>query len=180
MLRTPLDKAYIKRTLRQLYGFTQTTPKDCLLDPSWDRSVDIYPGMVLMNKATGSSGAGDVVTLLDATGVPYGLCGLYIAPVYGIDEVRDQGINSVPVWTLTPDAEFEVLAPAFDDQATWTFPTDGTELLVHAYTGASGSARGKLCPAGATGASTKPVARAISRPSSDRLIISGLLVGTAY
>lgn len=180
MLRTPLDKAYIKRTLRQLYGFTQTTPKDCLLDPSWDRSVDIYPGMAMMNKATASSGAGDVVTLLDATGVPYGLCGLYIAPVYGIDEVRDSGINSVPVWTLTPDAEFEVLAPAFDSAATWTFPTNGTELLVHAYTGASGSARGKLCPAGATGASAKPIARAISRPATDRLIISGLLVGTAY
>ncbi len=178
MIRTPQNLAYIKRTLRQLYGFTQTTPKDCLLDPDWDRSVDIFPGMVVMNKATGSSGAGDVVTLIDATGVPYGLIGHYIAPVYGIDEVRDQGINSVAVWTLTPDSEFEVLDPAFDSAATWTFPTTGTELLAHAQT--AGANRGMLVPAGTGGATTKPVARVLSRPAEDRLIISGLLVGNAY
>lgn len=178
MIRTPLDKAHIKRTLRQLYGFTQTTPKDCLLDPSWDRSVDIYPGMVVMNKASAASGAGDVVTLIDATGVPYGLIGMYIAPVYGIDEVRDQGINSVAVWTLTPDSEFEVLAPAFDEEATWTFPTDGTELLAHAQT--TGADRGRLVPAGTANGTAKPVCRVLSRPATDRLIISGLLVGNAY
>jgi hypothetical protein len=174
MLRTKLGLEYIRRTIRPLYAFEHATPKDVLLDPNWNKSVDIYPGMCLMHAATASSGVGDVVTLLDATGTPAGLAGQYVAPTYGIDELADAGVNSLAMWVLTPGSEFEVLAPAFDSAATWTFPTNGTALLVHAYTGASGSARGKLCPAGATGASTKPVARAISRPATDRLIIAGL------
>lgn len=180
MIRTTLDKAYIKRTLRELYSHSASTAVDAVLDPTWDRSVDIYPGMCAMAKADASTGATDSVTLLDDTGAPYGLFGVYIAPVYGIDEVAEAGVNSVPVWKLSEGSEFEVLAPAFDSAATWTFPTNGTPLLVHAYTGASSSARGKLCPAGAVGASAKPVARAISRPSTDRLIITGLSVGAAY
>lgn len=180
MIRTTLDKAYIKRTLRELYSHSASTAVDAILDPAWDRSVDIYPGMAAMVKADAASGATESVTLLDATGLPYGLFGLYIAPTYGIDEVAASGVNAVPVWKLSEGSEFEILAPAFDSGATWTFPTNGTALLVHAYTGASGSARGKLCPAGATGASAKPVARALSRPSTDRLIITGLGVGAAY
>lgn len=180
MLRTTLDKAYIRRTLRPLYAFEHATPRDMLLDPNWAKSVDIYPGMCLMGAATASSGISDVVTLLDATGVPLGLAGQYVAPTYGIDELADAGVNSIGVWILEPGAEFEVLAPAFDSGATWTFPTNGTALLVHAYTGASGSARGKLCPAGATGASTKPVAKAVSRPATDRLIITGLSSSDMY
>lgn len=180
MLRTTLDKAYIRRTLRPLYAFEHATPRDMLLDPNWAKSVDIYPGMCLMGAATASSGISDVVTLLDANGVPLGLAGQYVAPTYGIDELAEAGVNSIAVWILEPGAEFEVLAPAFDSAATWTFPTNGTALLVHAYTGASGSARGKLCPAGATGASTKPVAKAVSRPATDRLIITGLSSSDMY
>lgn len=180
MLRTPLDKAHIKRTLRERYSHSATTPASFDLDPDWDKSVDIYPGMAAMLNSTAASGAASEVTLLDATGRPFGLFGVYIAPGYGIDEQADAGVQAVPVWRLTEGAEFEVLAPAFDDQATWTFPTDGTALLVHAYTGASASARGVLCPAGATGASTKPIARAVERPSSDVLVITGLSVGEAY
>lgn len=180
MIRTTIDKAYIKRPLRELYSHSASTPVDGLLDPDWDRSIDIFPGMCMMRKASASSGAGDLFTLLDATGVPYGLCGVYVAPSYGVDEPAAAGVNSIPVWVLSPGSEFEVQAPAFDADATWTFPTNGTALLVHAYTGASSSDRGVLCPAGATGASTKPVARAISRPSSDRLIIAGLNSSAMY
>lgn len=180
MIRTTLDKAYIKRTLRELYSHSASTAVDCVLDPDWDRSVDIYPGMVAMNAATAASGASDVVTLIDATGSPYGLFGVYIAPVYGIDEVADSGINAVPVWKLTAGSEFEILAPAFDTTETWTFPTDGTPLLAHAATGATTSTQGTLVPAGGTDASTAPVARVLSRPSTDRLIITGLSVGDAY
>ena len=68
MIRTTLDFVHIKRTLRELYGHTQSTPKDCLLDPAWDRSVQIWPGMVAMNKSTNAAGASDVCTLIDATG----------------------------------------------------------------------------------------------------------------
>lgn len=180
MIRTVLGKEYIKRTCRPLYGIESKGPRDVLLDPSWDKSIDIYPGMALMRVASGATGAADYVTLLDATGVPFGLASDYIAPGYGIDAVGDSGINATGAWVLGPDDEFEILAPAFDSEATWTFPTDGTALLVHAYTGASSSDRGVLCPAGATGASTKPVARAISRPATDRLIIGGLGQSTVY
>lgn len=178
MFRTTVDKAHIKRPLRELYSHSASTASDQLLDPAWDRSVDIFPGMVAMLSASAASGASDFVTLADATGVGIGLFGVFIAPVYGIDEVADSGVNSVPVWKLTEGSEFEVLAPSFDTAATWTFPTNGTALLVHFQT--TGANRGKLVPAGAADASAKPVARAISRPSTDTLIIAGLGVGAAY
>lgn len=168
------NKAWIQRPLRQLYSHTASQAADCLLDPNWNRAVDIFPGMVMMQKATASSGAGDVVTLIDATGNPFGLCGVYIAPVYGIDEPRDSGVNSIPVWVLSEQSEFEVHSPSFDDQETWTFPTDGTPLYVHAYTGAGGSDAGVLAPAGVSNITDLPVARAVSRPSTNRLIIRGL------
>lgn len=174
MIRTTIGNAYIKRTLRELYSHSASTPQDLLLDPAWDRSVDIFPGMCMMRKSSAASGAGDLVTLVDGTGQPYGLCGVYIAPAFGVDEPRDAGVNAIPVWVLSPGSEFEVQDPAFDDGAAWTFPTNGTNLLVHAYTGASASARGVLAPAGASNITSKPVARALSRPSTDRLIIGGL------
>lgn len=180
MIRTTTALAYIKRTIRELYSHSASTPVDGLLDPAWDRSVDIFPGMCMMRKSSAASGAGDLFTLLDATGSPYGLIDQYIAPVYGIDEPAAIGINAITVWVLSPGSEFEVMSPAFDADATWTFPTDGTPLLVHAYTGASSSDRGVLCPAGATGASTKPIARAIARPATNRLIIGGLNSSAMY
>lgn len=166
MLRTTLDKAYIKRTIRPLYGWTQATPKSCFLDPNWDRSVDIWPGMAMMKTS------GENYTLLNGTGVPAGLCGLYIGGD-GIDEVLEQGINALAVWVLGPDAEFEILAPAFDTEATWTDPGNGTDLLVHAST--TGANRGKLVPAGASNASANPVARLIKVNSATKITIGGLM-----
>jgi hypothetical protein len=180
MLRTTLAKAFIKRTIRPLYGWEQATPVDCILDAAWAKTVDIYPGMALMRKATSTSGAGEVVTLIDNVGVVFGLSGLYIAPVYGIDEVADSGVSSLPVWVLGPDAEFEILDPAFDSTVPWTFPVDGTDLLVFAYTAAAGVKQGKLAPAGAANITAKPVARAVSRPDTNRLIIRGLSLSSAY
>lgn len=185
MLRTTIDRAYQKRTIRELYGYSQSTPKDCLLDPAWARATDIYPGMGMVSFSSAASGISDLVTIPDAAGdIPYGLCGLFIAPAFGIDEIRDAGVNSCPVWVLSPGSEFEILAPAFDNLQTWTFPTNGTELLVYVQTAANASPLripGQLVPAGATGTpTTKPIARAISRPASDRLIISGLNAGAAY
>lgn len=171
MLHTTIDNAHIKRTIRPLYGWTQTTPADVKLDPAWDRSVDIFPGMVAMKTA------GNQVSLIDGTGVPYGLFGEFIGG-YGIDEVADRGVNSLGVWVLGPDAQFEVLAPAFDDTLTFTDPGDGTELLLHAST--TGANRGKLVPAGAGGASAKPVARLIEVVSTSKLIVGGLNLSNAY
>lgn len=168
MLRTTLDKAWIKRTLRILYGWTQTTPKSQFLDPAWNRSVAIYPGMVAMKTQ------GDKVSLIDATGFPYGLFGEYIGGD-GIDEPLLRGVNATAVWVLGPDAEFEVLSPAFDTTASWVDPGNGTIVLVHAQT--AGATRGKLVPAGTAGATTKPVARLIKVDSATKIIIGGL-VGT--
>lgn len=179
MIRTPLGLAHIKRSLRELYSHNASTPKSCTLDPDWDRSVDIYPGMGVVNQASASTGITDLVTLPNGTSdIPYGLIGVYVAPTLGIDEVAAAGVGAVPVWVLTPGSEFEVHSPAFDADLTWTFPTDGTELLVHVMT--TGATRGALVPAGTANATTKPIARAISRPSTDKLIISGLNAGAAY
>lgn len=171
MLRTSLAKAHIKRTIRPLYGWTQATPKSCFLDPAWDRSVPIFPGMVAMRTS------GENYTLINATGRPAGLIGLYVGGD-GIDEVEEQGINAFAVWTLADDAEFEVLAPAFVTSVAWTDPGDGTDLMIHAVT--SGTERGKLVPAGTAvaggigGVSTDPVARLVKVVSDNKIIVGGL------
>lgn len=174
MLQVPLDKAYMKRTIRPLYAFTQATPKSVFLDPAWDRSVDIWPGMVLQR--TG----GDLVSLIDSDGYPAGLAAEFVGGD-GVDEVAERPVNATSVWVLGPDAEFEILAPAFDEDATWTDVTNGQGLLVHAW--ATGVDRGKLAPAGATKAdhtlSARPVARLIKVNSAQKITIGGLLGTTA-
>lgn len=159
--------AGIKRTIRPNYAWSQATPNDAKLDPNWDRSVPVYPGMVFMKTR------GNAVTLINGTGDPYGLVGIYLGGD-GIDECLPSGNNSCPVWVLGPDSEFEVLAPAFDTAASWVDPADGTVALVHAHT--SGAKRGKLCPAGTAGASTLPVARLIRVDSANKIVVGGLNV----
>lgn len=169
MLRTTLPKAYIKRTIRPLYGWTQSTPVSGFLDPAWNRTVDIYPGMAMMRTE------GENYTLLDGTGRAAGLSALYVGGD-GIDEVEDSGVNAFAVWVLGPDAEFEILAPAFDDTQTWTDPGNGTDLLVHAWV--TGKDRGKLAPVGSTKAehtlSSAPVARLVKVNSDSRITVAGL------
>ena len=172
MLRVPLDRAYIDRSIRPIYAFTQATAQSRYLDDAYDRETDpaIYPGMVAMAGSTG-----DTVDLIDATGVPLGLFGLYVGGE-GIDELRDAGINAMPVWVLGPDAEFEIDRPAFDDDETWTVSANGTTTFVYAKT--SGADRGKLVPAGASNRTTAPVARLIKVINESTIVIGGLLSGT--
>jgi hypothetical protein len=165
MLRTSMAKSYIKRTIRPLYGWTQMTPKSVFLDPAWDRSVPIWPGMVFMRTS------GENVSLINGTGVPYGLGALYVGGD-GIDEPLDSGINAFAVWVLGPDAEVEILAPAFDTAAAWVDPGDGTEALV--YAGTTGANRGLLVPAGTAGASAAPVARLLKVNSATKITVGGL------
>lgn len=164
VIRTTLDKPYIKRPYRILYGFTQQTPADVLLDPAWDRSVKIWPGMVAMKTQ------GNNVTLINATGHPYGFFAEYIGGD-DYDEPKLRGVNATAVWRMAPDAEAEVLAPSFDVAATWTDPADGTFLLAHAMT--TGANRGKLVPAGTTNASARPVCRVL-KVSATKLTVGGL------
>lgn len=170
MIRTTMDKAWIKRPYRPTYGWTQQTPQACLLDAAWDRSTPIWPGMVAMKTV------GDNVTLINGTGVPFGFFGEYIGGD-GVDELLERGVNAVGVWVMGPDAEAEVLSPAFDTSASWVEPGDGTVALVHAQT--TGANRGKLVPAGTAGASTKPVCRLHRVDSATKIIVSGLHVGDA-
>lgn len=173
MLRVPLSKAWIHRTIRPLYGWTQQTPAAVLLDPAWDRSVPIFPGMVAMKTA------GDKVTLINATGVPYGLFGEYIGGD-GIDEPLESGVNATAVWVFGPDAESEILAPAFDTGASWSDPGNGTIVLLHAVV--DGANRGKLVPAGTTGRGTlsaRPVVRLLKVDSATKIVVGGLHVGDA-
>jgi hypothetical protein len=170
VLRTRLNNSYIKRTIRPLYGWTQATPKSVFLDAAWDRSVPIYPGMVMMRTL------GENVSLVGATtSIPYGLSALYVGGD-GIDEPLDVGMNVFAVWVLTPDAEFEVLAPAFDSTQTWTDPGDGTETLI--YGAATGTGRGKLALATngsvVTALTSQPVARLLKVNSATKITIGGI------
>lgn len=166
MIRTTLDQAYIKRTIRPRYGFSQATPNATYLDPAFDRSIDIYPGMVMMRGT-----AQNTVTLIDGTGDPLGLCAHFIGG-YNIDELLETGVNAMAVWILGVDAEFEVDAPAFDDSLVWTLATTGVDTLVHAQT--TGANRGKLVPAGTVNATTDPVARLVAVNSDATITIAGL------
>lgn len=175
MLRVPLNKSYIKRTIRPLYAFAQATPKACFVDPAWDSSVAIYPGMALMKTQ------GDNVTLISTVGVTYGLSAFYMGGD-GIDEITEQGVNAAAVWVLSTDAEFEILDPAFDSTVSWTDPSDGTVQLVTAYT--AGAKRGKLVPVGTASAGgntvgTVAIARLLKVNSATKITIGGLQARTA-
>jgi hypothetical protein len=122
--------------------------------------------------------AGENVTLAGGTGdVPiYGLCGNYIGGD-GIDEITEQGVNAMAVWVIAPDAEFEILDPAFDSTASWTDPGTGALALVRVYL--DGTKRGKLTNAAASTTvgskvSLNPVARLIRVNSSTKITIGGL------
>ena len=213
MIRTYLANDYIKRTIRPLYSWTQATPKPVFLDPAWTRSVPIWPGMGFIR--TG----GDLVTLAGANSVQmgaakamygtagtsnngsfvtanepypvYGLGGLYVGGD-GVDELLYAGINAFAVWVLGPDAEFEILAPAFDPTSTWTDPPafgagaanyPGAPLIGVALQNASGAngtglgsgtLQGQLVPWSASTSISSPVARLLKVNSSTKITIGGL------
>src|SRR5690242_20895688 len=141
------------------------TPTSVFLDSAWDRSTPIWPGMVM------TKGVGENVTLVSGTGsIPYGLSALYVGGD-GIDEPLDVGLNVFAVWVLTPDAEFEILAPAFDTSLTYT-DTSGAEALL--YAGTTGSNKGKLVVSGTSGATTQPVCRLLKVNSPTKITIGGI------
>jgi len=161
MIRTTLSKSYIKRTIRPLYGWHQATAVHVSLDPAWDRSVDIWPGFVMALNGP------QQVTLIGSDVQPFGLCAHYIGGD-GIDELLDQGINQMAVWVLGgPDAQFEVLSPAFDTSLTYAVG----DLL---YGSNSGATRGKLANSTSSTEGTKPIARVVQVNSATKLTIGGL------
>ena len=181
MIRTYLSNDYVKRTIRPLYSWTQATPKACFLDPAWTRAIPVWPGFGFIR--TG----GDLVTVAGATSAQmgsktmnatttqspiYGLGALYVGGD-GIDELLYAGINAFAVWLLGPDAEFEILAPAFDATQSWVDPSDGSGAALVAVS-LSGSNQGMLVPWASTGSFSAPVARLLKVNSATKLTIGGL------
>ena len=208
MIRTYLSNDYIKRTIRPLFAWTQATPKPVFLDPNWTRAVPVWPGMgfirtggdlvtlaganaaqmngAVMTGAGGAAGAANNGSTYTAAALPcYGLGALYIGGD-GIDELLYAGINAFAVWVLSPEAEFEILAPAFDPTATWTDPTDGSgSSLVGVATqnaagaggsvgGGTGALQGQLVPWSSSVSISAPVARLLKVNSSTKITIGGL------
>lgn len=201
MIRTYLANDYIKRTIRPLYSWTQATPKPAFLDPAWTRPVPIWPGMgfirsggdlvTLMGSTTTQMGSAKTMTVTTGGVQPvYGLGALYVGGD-GVDELLYAGINAMAVWVLGPDAEFEILAPAFDPTSTWTDPTGGTgsQLIGVALSNGpgtgiqSGTLQGQLVPYVTTASSqvSAPIARLLKVNSSTKITIGGLqpLMGNA-
>lgn len=175
MLRVTLNNAQAKRTIKPLYAFSQSTPKAVFLDPAWNSAVPIYAGMAMAKTI------GDSVTLVGdgTTGpkTPYGLAAFMEGVPNVESEISNQGgVNACAVWVLSPDAEFQILAPAFDSTATWLDPGTGAPALVYAYL--TGAKRGQLCPVGAgtvgTTITDKPVARLLKVDSASKITIGGL------
>jgi hypothetical protein len=130
-------------------------------------------GKTMTGTGTGTSGStGSSFTA--AQGPPvYGLGALYVGGD-GIDELLYAGINAFAVWVLGPDAEFEILAPAFDATATWTDAGDGSGAAL-ASVSTSGSNQGMLVPYDASSTTqSQPVARLLKVNSSTKLTIGGL------
>lgn len=111
---TNLNHTHQSRTIKPRYARTQATPQAWKLDPNWDTSTkDIFPGSCMKRVGNGC------VSLAGATDAVFGLCGNWIAPVYGIDEVTGDGNWDVAVWVLGNDAVMAIEAPAFDTTANW-------------------------------------------------------------
>lgn len=166
MFNVTPDTVAQKRTIRPLYAQTQATPYGGFLDPAWDRTVDIYPGMVMTKLA------GEVFTLQKTgTQQPFGLAALFVAPTLGIDEVRATGTNLFTVWTGAIDAVFEILSPAFDTTADWTLPTDGTRKMIFSTLTAHAQGPGKLTTGVAADRDTTPIAELLDVVGTTKIVI---------
>lgn len=172
-IRTTIDKAWIRRSVRPLYGPTQSTPKSSFLSAD-ALPVPVWPGMVMRQVG------GDTYTLAsDDAHIPAGLCAVYIGGD-GIDEVADSTIGALAIWVLGPDAEFEILGqPGSAGNSgpgalagDWSAGTP--ENFVYFAGNDAGNDRGKLVPVGYTNRSTLPVARLISVNSPNSITIGGL------
>ncbi len=111
---TNMNHVHQSRTIKPRYARTQATPQAWTLDPTWNTATgDIFPGSCMKRSSDGK------VTLATAAGEAFGLCGNWIAPVYGIDEVTGDGNWDVAVWVLGNDSIMAIEAPAFDTTADW-------------------------------------------------------------
>jgi hypothetical protein len=175
MLRlTSLANKYRKRTLRVLYGQTQTYPFAAQLDAAFDRTAGalsggnaiagagaaIIPGLVAVKKV------GETVTVSGAAGTNQRAFGLFANFVGG--DMNDQSVgDSADVGVWRGGGVFHVLAPAFSDAnslASAAAAEDGT-VANEIYLGSN--AKGQLEYDGSAGAlALSQTARLIQRLSS--------------
>jgi hypothetical protein len=167
MFMTTVENVAQKRTIRPLYAQHQATPYGGFLDSNWNRSVDIYPGMVC-TKLHGENFS----LYTGATGQkPFGLSALFVAPKLGIDELLPTNTNYFTVWVGDSQAVFEVLAPAFDTSATWTAPSDGSRLLLGSTTSAHPLGPGLLTPMGGTNVGGDAIAELVDVVGTAKILI---------
>lgn len=165
MFRPPIENVAQKRTLRPLYANHQATPHAGFLDPDLDVDFDILPGTVMARLY------GEVFTPYtgQANLAPFGLSALFYAPKLNVNEVSSSGQGLFTVWRGDSQATFEVLAPAFDTEATWPAEnkTGGRVLL-------TANSEGLLTPL-ASGADATAVGKAIAElidiPSPDKIVV---------
>lgn len=182
MLRlTNLANKYQRRTLRALYGQTQAYPYDVQLDPTFDRTQGalaggnaitgaksaILPGQVAVKKA------GEVVTVSAAWASSQRPFGLFANFVGGELSDIPTDFDRVGIWR-GKGGVFEILAPAFDDTnlATETAAEVGT-AATEVYM--NSNAKGQLAAATAGAYTVNEAARAISRLSSNAVIVELLV-----
>jgi len=169
MLRVTADNIGQQRTLRPLYAQHQATPYGGFLDPAWNRSHDIYPDMVVAKYA------GELFRLYTGANaeVPWGLSELFVAPVLGIDEVRNSNTNLFTAWVGGSDSVFAVLAPAFDTSFGWVNPTDGSEVRLRVTKASHPLGPGLLTGAAAgTNVSTESIATLVEVVGSNEIHVS--------
>lgn len=163
MYKVPLLQVTQKRTIRPL---TLAVPYPGFLDPTWARGTEIYPGMVITKLAN------EVFTLASSnTTKPFGLSALFVAPLLGIDEVRNSGTNNFPVWEGDSTATFEILAPAFDTSVSWTQAGDGSRVMLGHTLTAHAQGAGKLSPLGGANVSTSAVAELVSVAGTTKITV---------
>lgn len=168
MYYVPIDQVSQKRTIRPMYAQHQATSYAGYLDPNWNRAYDIYPGMVMA-----LNGPEQFTLFTGASNqMPFGLGALFVAPKLGIDEVRYTGANLFTTWVGGDDATFEVLAPAFDPNANWTYPTTGQRVMLTATTSANTAGPGLLTPL-ATGSTGSGESNIGAYPIAELLSVTG-------
>lgn len=169
-LRTTLANVNQKRTIASLY-MNAASPQAYVFDPGYSGG-DILPGMVAMMQDDG-----EVTLCTGAAGaIPLGFFAHFIAPTLGIDEVTTDPMRMVGVWVGGADAQYSILAPAFDTTKTWAVGHDGVDVFLVAGKGTHNM--GMLCPAGVDAAVNHevdtdaiPVAKLISRVSATEIIV---------
>jgi hypothetical protein len=103
----------------------------------------------------------------------FGLSGMFVAPILGIDELRDTGLNSFAAWRGGPDATFEILSPAFAVSGGFVDVTTGARVPLRVTLTGHADGPGKLTPeASGTFVGTEVVANLVDVVSSTKIVVS--------